>query len=415
MPLRSYARCILSLFYGLFFLIDAIPSKAQIIGFYFEGDKNRVTIPFEVHNNLIIIPVVICKDHHLKFILDTGVINSILISKELADSIGITYQRSIQLRGVGDKSYVNAFVASNVSLELPAIKSNGLSSLVLEEDFLHIERHLGIRVHGIIGYDIFSRFVVKIDYGRQRITIYEPHEFKLKKKYHQIDVEIIDGKPISLIRMQLNPDEEIDAKLLIDTGASHALVLNQKSDKRIILPLRHIQASLGRGLEGEIRGYLGRIVGLDFGEKRMHDVIASFPEITNFDDGSFQGRSGSIGGELLKKFTVIFDYINSKVYVKPNRSFKFPFEYNMSGLEVAAEGEKLNQFVIRKIRNNSAAYFAGIEPGDIVVSLNNIPSKKLNITKIYTYLNRKEGKEINLTVFRDGRYVRKKFFLKKEI
>ena len=104
-------------------------------------------------------------------------------------------------------------------------------------------------------------------------------------------------------------------------------------------------------------------------------------------------RNGSIGGELLRKFTCIFDFVNSKMYLKPNRTINYPFEYNMSGLEFIAAGEKLNRFVVSDVRNHSPAYIAGFARGDVIVSLNNIPSSKLDLNKIYTNLNLREGKE----------------------
>ena len=412
---RIFAVITTSLLCGLYLFLDPARSHAQEFGFYFEEDKKKTSLPFEIHSNLIIVPVTVNETYRLKFLLDTGVKNTILIDKALADSIGVSYKRSIRLYGAGDKSHVHALVTDDVSLELPAIKSNGLSSLVLEEDFLHLDRHLGTRVHGIIGYDIFSRFVVKIDYARQKITLYEPQEFKLRGRYNSIDLNIQDSKPISGLDVRLNPDTEIRAKLLIDTGASHALVLDQKSNNRIVLPSKHIRASLGRGLAGEINGYLGRISSLDFGGTQIPDVIASFPERVNFEEDGFYARNGSIGGELLKKFTIIFDYLHSKMYLKSNGSFKYPFEYNMSGLEIIAEGEKLNRFVISKIRNNSAAYLAGFESGDILVSLNNVLSKDLDLTKIYTHLNIREGEKISITVFRNGKYITGTFSLQREI
>ena len=207
----------------------------------------------------------------------------------------------------------------------------------------------------------------------------------------------------------------MDTKLLVDTGASHALVLNSNSSTRIQIPKEHIETSLGRGLAGEINGKLGRIDGAYFGKKMLSGVIASFPYDSTFLYENSYERNGSIGGEMLKKFTVIFDFFRSKMYVKRNASFKHPFEYNMSGLELSAEGETLNQFVINHIRKHSAADGAGFKPGDVIVSLNNTPSKRLTLTKIYTNLNHKEGKKIHLTVLRNGRYVSHSFTLKREI
>ena len=397
----------------LLLLFGGSSANGQNLGFYFEGDQKRVTIPFELHNNLIILPITFNDKYPLKFILDTGARSTILLDKEFTDSLGIKYQRKIELFGIGDTMSVKALVAQDVSLSMPGIMSSEISVLVLEEDFLELDQHLGTKVHGIIGYELFSRFVIKIDYHDQKIVFYQLSDFKAKKKYDAIDLDIYEAKPYVNIPLQLNASDSVVARLMVDTGASHALILNSDSNEKITIPKVNIETKLGRGLTGEINGRIGRIDGLYFGKRRLVDVIASFPdhgEITN----SYQ-KNGSIGGELLKKYTVIFDFFSGKMYLKPNATFKYPFEYNMSGLEFLVKGENLNQFVIDHIRENSAASGAGFESGDLIVSLNNIPARKLTLTKVYTNLNLKNGKKINLTVLRDGKYISRSFLLQREI
>lgn len=397
------------------FVLINLDAAAQKIGFYFDGEQQKVTIPIEIYNNLIVIPASIDANNQLKFILDTGVRNTILINKDFADSIGVDYKRSVQLVGAGNTRPVNAMVTGPVSLSLPGIKSAGISTLVLEEDLLQLEHALGVKIHGLIGYDLFSRFVVKIDYYHEKMTLFEPGDYKVSKTYFPIDLDVIESKPIANIDLRLNQGKVLESKLLVDTGASHALVLDRKSDDKIVLPEKNIEASLGRGLSGEISGYLGRIDEVKFGKKKLTGVIASFPEERNTDGVESHLRNGSIGGELLKKFTVIFDFVHSKMYVKSNRYFRYPFEYNMSGLEFTAQGKDLNRYVIGKIRKQSAADNIGFQVGDIVTSLNNIPTQKLDLAKIYTKLNLREGKKINLTVIRDGKYISRSFRLKREI
>ena len=408
-------KYLIFIIFCLCLLFPGCPGICQNLGFYFEKNANKVKVHFELHNNLIVIPITLNDTYTLNFILDTGVRPTILINREIADALGADYQRSIELLGVGNTTPVEALVAENISMSLPGIKSSGISVLVLKEDLLQLEHHLGIRIHGIIGYDLFSRFVVKIDYIHKIITLYEPADFKEKRKFRHIDLDIVESKPVVLIDLQISATDTISTKLLIDTGASHALVLNQGHNEHIHIPDSYIITSLGRGLAGEVYGKLGRIDGLDFGERRLNGVIASFPDESTHNTDFGNDRDGSIGGELLKKFTVIFNFLKGEMYVKPNASFRYPFEYNMSGLEFSAEGKSLNQFVITNIRKNSATYKTGFKIGDLVVSLNNTPSEKLTLTKIYTKLNLNEGKKINMTVLRDGKYISKSFHLKREI
>ena len=47
-------------------------------------------------------------------------------------------------------------------------------------------------------------------------------------------------------------------------------------------------------------------------------------------------RNGSVGGEVLKRFNMVFDYPNNKLHLK-NANFKNPFQYNLAGIELAAQ------------------------------------------------------------------------------
>jgi len=363
----------------------------------------------------MVLPIKMNDEIILHFILDTGVRSTIIFNKDLTDSLGIKYQREVELFGAGNLRPVDAFVADEVSLSMPGIKSSKISALVLKEDFLQLDRHLGTQVHGLIGYDIFSRFIVKIDYRKEKITLYEPGKFTINKKFDTVKLTIKDSKPIAGLNIRLDEDNRFKAQLLVDTGASHALALDRNSNENIKLPEKYISSSLGRGLSGEITGYIGRINKIELGENGLDEVITAYPENTfrTYDKGVF--RNGSVGGELLKKFTVIFNFVQEEMYLKPNKAYNQPFEYNMSGIEFTAHGKYLDTYIIYRVRENSAAYIAGFLPGDVLVSLNNMSSKKLNLSRIYDELNSKAGERIDLTVQRDGKYISRTMYIKREL
>jgi predicted aspartyl protease len=400
----------------VFFILGLLPGpiRAQHVGFYFENSGKRASIPFELHNNLIIISAMLNDEHPVKFILDTGVRPTILLNKNFTDSIGMAYQREVELFGVGNNASVRALVAEGVSLSIRNVGNNRLSVLVLEENLLELEQHLGAKIHGILGYDFFGRFVVKINYQKMSIDLFEPNDFEPPTQYNVIDLELDGSKPFASVMICQDSASKIKANLLIDTGASHALILNPLSDESIKLPDKFIISNLGRSLTGPLSGKVGRIDQMSFGGFSLEDVIVSYLEEKEVGKEELL-KNGSIGGELLCRFTVIFDYYHKKLYIRPNRSFRQPFEYNMSGLEFIAAGENLNKFIINNIRAGSAAEQVGFRTGDMLVSLNEIPVKKLSLSRIYAQLSSRQGKLVTLTVLRDGFFVSRSFHLKKEI
>jgi len=96
---------------------------AQNLGFSLPQGKRKIQIPFEVHNNLIVVPVVLNHALPLKFIVDTGVRTAILTQKTFTDILGLTYARKYSISGPGGERLVDAYVVNNVSLSLPGMRS----------------------------------------------------------------------------------------------------------------------------------------------------------------------------------------------------------------------------------------------------------------------------------------------------
>ncbi|HTJ50948.1 MAG TPA: retropepsin-like aspartic protease, partial [Cyclobacteriaceae bacterium] len=212
----------------------------QVLGFSITEGRKRVDIPIEINNNLIIIPVILNGMLPLKFILDTGVRTTILTEKTYTDILNLPYSRKYTISGPGGVKIVDAYVTNNVSLDLPGIHGEGHAMLVLEEDYLQLRNYLGTDVHGILGYELFSRFIIKIDYEKRILTVMLPEKFTPRKKFQKIPIRIEDTKPYVMAEVIQTNGTEMTAKFLIDTGASHSLMLDPKSDARIVVPANNV-------------------------------------------------------------------------------------------------------------------------------------------------------------------------------
>src|SRR5689334_22537734 len=173
----------------------AISSDAQVLGFSLANGKKKVQIPVEIYNNLVVVPVFLNGALPLKFILDTGVRTAILTQKAFTDILNLPYSRKYTISGPGGVKLVDAYVTNNVSLELPGVTGRGHALLVLEEDYLELRNYLGTDVHGILGYELFSRFIIEVDYEKKMLTLMSPDRFKVRRKFKSIPIRIEDTKP----------------------------------------------------------------------------------------------------------------------------------------------------------------------------------------------------------------------------
>src|SRR5688572_1788014 len=209
----------------------------QVLGFALEPGRNKARIPIEINNNLVVIPVVLNGQLPLKFILDTGVRTAILTEKIFSDILNLTYSRKYSVGGPGGKKLVEAFVTNNVTLDLPpGIHGEGHALLVLEEDYLELRNYLGVDVHGILGYELFSRFIVSIDYDKKELVLTRPEKFKPRRKFTTIPITIEDTKPYLQTTVAMNDSSKTRVKLLVDSGASHGLILEPDSNDTLAIP-----------------------------------------------------------------------------------------------------------------------------------------------------------------------------------
>lgn len=386
---------------------------SQVFGFEFaEKSKRKVVIDIEIYNNLIVIPVTLNGKVPLKFILDTGIRTAILTDRIITDVLQVSYDRKITLKGPGDSRTVEAYVANDVSLTLPGVKGSGQAILVLEEDYLQLSQNLGTEVHGILGYELFSRFVIDINYKGRYITLHKKEFFTPKRRFTPIPITIEDTKPYINGNVLFKNGYSIHGKFLIDTGASHAMLLEKQDDNnRIPEPQQYVRANLGRGLGGLIRGKISRLYYLQIGDFKFEDVIASFPDTDTYLDSLILDRDGTIGGELLKRFRCVLDYSSEIIYLRPNNNFKNDFEYNLSGMDIiAAEGD-YHKFMVDAVLDNSPAQRAGIRVGDIIEVINGHSAKNIKLNYVNSVLNSKEGKKVRLLIRRDKKLLRKKIEL----
>jgi len=391
------------------------------LGFRLPEGRSSFNVPFELIDNLIVVKIVINRTLPLKFIIDTGVRTSILTEKTFTDLLNISYSRTIKIPVPGSEKIVLAFVAPNITLDMSGLIGKGHALLVLEHDLLELKNILGHNVQGILGYELFSRFIIEINYQKKVMTLYEPSAFykknyDKKKKFYRIPITVEDTKPYFITTILHQDGTTTQAKLMLDTGASHAILLDVESSDEISLPENRIFSHLGRGLGGDIKGYIGRVSSVSFADFQFNDVITTYPEKQFYGQGTIDThRNGTMGGGIFSRFRMVFDFVEGYVYFKKNNKYRRPFEYNMSGVVIKAKGLYLNTFEIIDVRENSTAEEAGIKEGDTIVRINGSLTAEMELGEVHSILNSRPNKVLRLDLYRDGKTIQRKFKLERII
>ncbi|MGB2760899.1 MAG: aspartyl protease family protein [Maribacter stanieri] len=392
-------------------------------------------VKFQLINNLIVIPIEV-NGSELSFVLDSGVGTPILFNLADQDSIQLNNVTEITINGLGEGDPINALKSTGNFVQLGNAKNTSQNIYVVMDAGINFSPSLGIPVHGIIGYDLFRDFVVDINYINKTIKFYDPNLYKYRtsKNTRVVDMSIIRKKAYLDAFVMINKTDEIPVKMLLDTGSSDAVWLFE--DERIQLPEKHYEDFLGQGLAGNIYGKRTKINHLKIADFILSDAKAAFPDMETFTTiTDFGGRNGSLGGEVIKRFNIAFDYTNKKLILTKNSNFDKLFQYNISGIDLQHAGMRyvseriadangvvhkdaksygnvqivlqgatrlslVPEIIVSGIRQGSPAHSAGLREGDVILAVNGKRIHRYELQEIMHMLNFKKDKKIKVLVER---------------
>ncbi len=416
-------------------------------GFQFENNKDKIAIPFQLINNLVFIPLEV-NGVPLNFLLDSGVDETILLSLDDKEEVSFHSVQKIKLKGLGSNEPIEGLKSSNNILSYKGLVDRHHDVFIVLDQSFNFSSHIGIPVNGIIGYNFFKDNIVEVNYDKKKVFVYKDTK-KIRKKMLKrsaSSIMIERNKPYLISDVAI-ANEQVPSKLLIDIGNSDALWLFENKEKKINMPNIKFEDYLGKGFSGDINGFRSKIGSVKINSFTFENPIVAFPDSISIKSvNKVVDRVGSLGGEILKRFNIIFDYSNNKIYFSKSHYFNDPFLYNMSGIELQNDGMQWVQetvnlqtvnldnsydgngnkaqndfklkftlkpiFSIASVRKNSPAEASGLQVGDLIVSINNVEAYRYTLQSINNLLKSEEGKWLYFEVERNGKLLKCKFQLK---
>jgi hypothetical protein len=350
-------------------------------------------------NNLIIIPVMINGKGPFQFILDTGVGILMITEPTLIDSLDESETRAIRINGVGEGSGMIALIHPSAKIDIGNSITGTMPVAILKEEAFNLSSFVGMPIHGLIGYELFSSFIIQINYSVKTITYYRHETAYIPRKGTKLPISIEDRKPYIQSKLVFAKGQEKSVKLIIDTGAGHPVSLETEDGIPYEIPEKRISANLGVGLSGIINGFMARVPKMSLGKFSFNNIICAFP---NYKDVAAKiptiNRNGNLGNEILRRFNMVFDYSRESIYLKPNYTFREPYEHDMSGIEITTDGPNFEGIVILRVEPNSAADQIGLKPGDRILSANFKKVSELGIEALNNLLKSRDNRGIVLEI-----------------
>jgi Aspartyl protease/PDZ domain len=338
--------------------------RTPLTGVTLAHGATSISVPFRLLNNHIYVEGRVNGKGPYTFLVDTG--GHTLLSPKLIAQTGLTAVGNAPESGAGAKHSSMGFV------QVPAISLGGVEmhdQVAFATDIYSPDIE-GIAVDGMVGFELFRRLVVRIDYGRKVLTFTEPGHASLENAGVALPFVFYDHLPF--VRGSI---DEIPATFDIDTGSRSELDVTSPTVARDELRGRYprgVQAVTGWGVGGPSHSYVVRLHSVTLGDVTVNAPVA---DLSDAEHGSFSDPNfnGNIGSGFLKRFVVTFDYGHRMMYL--HRIEPPPpdiGDFDRSGLWInAAKGG----YVVTSVAAGSPAVAAGLRIGDVIQKLQGRPAR----------------------------------------
>ncbi|MBS1628100.1 MAG: aspartyl protease family protein [Bacteroidetes bacterium] len=355
--------------------------------------KHITSFPFVLLNGGIIIikAKIDAIPDSLNFVLDTGSGGISLDSSTTAEFKIPTKHSDRTIRGIAGLKQVD--FAYQHSLKLPGLTIDNLDFHI--NDYELLTSVYGIKIDGIIGFSFIRKYVVYIDYDNYKIEVYNPGSIKYPRGGYLMSPQF------STLPMQnfiVKDEIPVLTKLIFDTGAGLCALFSQDfiTDNALISKKRKLYPTQAEGLGGKKLMNTTVIKEVVIGPYKFKKVpVYIFSDEYNVTNYPFLG--GLIGNDLLRRFNVILNYPEQKIYLKPNSHFADAFDYSYTGLGIYLINDVVT---VIDIIPGSPGDKAGFKKNDIIFSIDNKISKNIQAFKT-TIQN--VGKKTKVVVLRNGK------------
>lgn len=357
--------------------------------------RTVASVPFQLANNHLFFQVEINGQGKFNLFFDTGGVN--VITPEAAQALGLSTEGALEGSGVGEKS-------EDVALtRIASVKIGGVTfrdQLFYVFPLAEMSRVEGVPVSGIVGYELLKRLVAEIDYDGGYINFTTPAEFvppqdaiaipfTFESETPQIEGKI-DGLP---------------GLFTIDTGSRSTLDLNAPFVAEHGLLAKHpkaIEATTGWGVGGASRSRVTRMAKLELGTGPAGTGLVAVENLVTGFSLQKKGAmaranlAGNIGGGLLKRFDVTFDYGKQVMYLKPNGNTPARDAYDRAGMWLLTDPEGLR---IKDVTAGGPAAKAGLKVDDLILSIDGRKAAEIQLPDLRVRLaNDPVGTKVELTV-----------------
>lgn len=364
-------------------------------------------VPAELITNLMVVRGSINNSEPLFLIVDTGAGSSV-IDRARARQLGLRFGKSEDATTGGGS--VDAAHVDSATLRIGEVEIGGLPLVAI--DLAALQTGLDPRIDGILGYDLFQRYVVEFDYAASVLRLRDPQGSQPRGSI-TLPIQLHEQIPFVTIGLTSVTGRRVKALVEFDTGQTGSLTLTQRfvEESGLLEPSQPTLAiTTGALLPGQVPARVARL-----GSVRLDTITINAPTAnitpTETAAGVSQDTAGILGGEILRRFTVAMDYSRMQVRLSPNNDLNAPIEFDMTGMSLAALFEPQErapqrrstwQFRVRTVIAGSPASASGVAAGDVITAIEGRPASEMTLAEVRQRF-RVPDVDVRLTLAREGK------------
>lgn len=330
------------------------------------------------------------KPDTLNFILDTGS-GGISLDSATVQYFGLKPTPSDRtIRGIAGIKQVSFLY--NQTLRFPGLTIDSLNFHINDYDLL--TSVYGLRIDGIMGYSVLSRYIVKVNFDSSYVEFWSRGAMRYPRGGFLLR-PFISTLPVTYLRVK--DAEDYTSRFLFDMGAGLNMMLSTDfiRDSALLHRKRKLYTKQAEGLGGKIDMQMTVIKEVKLGPYKFRNVpIYVFED--NFNITSYPYLGGILGNDLLRRFNIILNYDKRDFYLTPNTHFNDVFDYSYTGIDLYLQDGKI---LLGDVAKGSPAEAVGLKEGDVVIAVNRNFSQNLQSFKAAIQGNRDK---LRLIVMRDG-------------
>ncbi len=344
-----------------------------------------MTIPFRAVGSTVLLPVSVNGSEPGWFILDSGG-NSCIIAKPFASRLRLHPTTGGDAKGAGKGTMPYDRYQESVRFSVASLPLECPQRHVIGLDFSNQPEVIGTSIDGVLGTDFFNTYVIEIDYSRRVVRAFDPASFHYTGHGASVPITVNENRlPLIDALLTVNGNDSVKRRLLVDSGSQDAVdddwVLRSKD-------IRSAMGGIGTGQPFEVR--TGRFSKVRIGPFEITDVPGA------------AGGVPLIGGEVLRHFTVIFDWSRRELIFEPDAGFARSLANSgAAGLALRAnpDGTARVDFVAA----GTPAERAGFAAGDVITAVDGTSLQKFQFQQLQELFRRDRSYRID--AFRNGAHL----------